>query len=129
MDYFQKCSCLETNPCVLFFTISLTLEEAVTTAKFGTRKSTFQILQFGTDKTSMNGVYKTNIDCSFIQGMLENHCTLGKIQLWPTFTSALRALDNNFPSFRHEQSIFVYHILAQPFLPYRFCDRKIFSFP
>ena len=28
---------LETNPCVLFFTISLILEEAVTAAKFGTQ--------------------------------------------------------------------------------------------
>ena len=37
MDYFQQCSCLETNPCVLVFTISLTLEETVTVAKFGTR--------------------------------------------------------------------------------------------
>ena len=37
MDYFQQCSCLETNPCVLVFTISLTLEEAVTAAEFGTR--------------------------------------------------------------------------------------------
>ena len=28
---------LETNPCVLVFTISLTLEEAVTAAEFGSR--------------------------------------------------------------------------------------------
>ena len=34
MDYFRQCSSLETNPCVLFFTISLTLGEAVTDAKF-----------------------------------------------------------------------------------------------
>ena len=37
MDYFRECSCLETNPCVLIFYISLTLEEAVTTAEVGTR--------------------------------------------------------------------------------------------
>ena len=37
MDYFRQRSCLETNPCVLIFTISLTLEEVVTAAKFGTR--------------------------------------------------------------------------------------------
>ena len=37
MDYFRQCSCLETNPCVLFFNISLAREEAVTAAKFGTR--------------------------------------------------------------------------------------------
>ena len=36
-DYFRQCSCLETNPYVLVFTISLTLEEAVTAAEFGTR--------------------------------------------------------------------------------------------
>ena len=35
-------------------------------------------------KKSMNGVYKTNIDCSFIRGMVENYCTLGKTQPWPT---------------------------------------------
>ena len=35
-------------------------------------------------KKSTNGVYKTNIDCSFICGMVENYCTLGKIQAWPT---------------------------------------------
>ena len=34
---------------VLFFTISLTLEEAVTAAEFGTRQPIFQILRFGTD--------------------------------------------------------------------------------
>ena len=34
---FQQCSCLETSPCVLFFTISLTLKEAITAAKFGAR--------------------------------------------------------------------------------------------
>ena len=37
MDYFRQCSCLETNPCVLVFTISLTLEEAIAAAEFGTR--------------------------------------------------------------------------------------------
>ena len=49
MDYFRQCSCLETNPCVIYFTISLTLEEAVTAAEFGTRWPTFQILRFGMD--------------------------------------------------------------------------------
>ena len=37
MDYFRQRSCLKTYPYVLFFTISLTLEEAVTAAEFGTR--------------------------------------------------------------------------------------------
>ena len=36
MDYFRQCSSLETNPCVLVFTISLTLEKPVTAAEFGT---------------------------------------------------------------------------------------------
>ena len=35
-------------------------------------------------KKSVNGVCKTNVDCSFIQGMVENYWTLGKIQPWPT---------------------------------------------
>ena len=30
------------------------------------------------------GVYKTNIDYSFIWEVVENYCTLGKIQPWPT---------------------------------------------
>ena len=37
MDYFRQCSCLETNARVLFFTIFLTLKEAVTAAEFGSR--------------------------------------------------------------------------------------------
>ena len=52
MDYFRQCSCLETNPCVLVFTISLTLEEAVTVAEFGTRYNTSLLSRFygfGTD--------------------------------------------------------------------------------
>ena len=36
MDYVRQYSCLETNPCVLFFTISLTVEETVTAARFAT---------------------------------------------------------------------------------------------
>ena len=73
-------------------------------------------------KNSINGVYKTNIDCSFIRGMVENYCTLGKIQPWPTrFTSALWASVNSRPRLNftsdtilfhhspHEQSIFVYY--------------------
>ena len=35
-------------------------------------------------KKSMNGVHKTNIDCSFTREMVKNYCTLGKIQPWPT---------------------------------------------
>ena len=43
----------------------------------------------------MNGVYKTNIGCSFIREMAENYCTLGKIPPWPT----IHLRDNNFPPF------------------------------
>ena len=52
----------------------------------------------------MNGGYKTNIDCSFIRGMVENYCTLGKIQSWPTIHLGL-----NFHHSPHEQWIFVYY--------------------
>ena len=55
MDYFQQRSCLETNPCVLFFTISLTLE--------GTRRNSIAYFPDFTGsvrtKKAMNGVYKT----------------------------------------------------------------------
>ena len=73
-------------------------------------------------KKSMNWVYKTNIDFSFIRGMIENYCTLGKIQPWPTihlgpnrprvnsrprlnFTSGTII----YPHSPHEQSIFVWY--------------------
>ena len=65
---------LETNPCVLVFSISLTLE-AVTAVEFETRYRFYDLVR---TKKSMNGVYKTNIDCSFIRGMVENY------QCWPT---------------------------------------------
>ena len=85
MDYFRQCSCLETNPCVLVFTISLTLEEAVTAAELWNSLAYFPDFTGSVrTKKSMNGVYKTNIDCSFIQGMVENYCALGKTQPWPT---------------------------------------------
>ena len=71
----------------------------------------------------MNGVYKTNIDCSFIRGMVENYCTLCKIQplptihLGPTRASLKSRHRLNFTSgtiifhhFPHEQSIFVQYI-------------------
>ena len=35
MDYFGQSLCLETNPCVLVFTISLTLKDVIP-AEFGT---------------------------------------------------------------------------------------------
>ena len=38
----------------------------------------------GTDEKIYEWVYKTNIDCSFIRGMVEYYCTLGKIQTFPT---------------------------------------------
>ena len=80
----------------------------------------------------MNGVYKTNIDCSFIRGMVENYCTLGEIQvhhLGLLFTSALLASVNSRPRLNftsgtiifhyspHEQSSLVYYrvLIVQPF--------------
>ena len=64
-------------------------------------------------------MYKTNIDCSFIRGIIENYCTLVKFNLGLLFTSALRASVNrrlNFTSGTiifykspQEQSIFVYY--------------------
>ena len=71
----------------------------------------------------MNGVYKTNIDCSFIQGMVENYVPSVKFNLCLLFTSALRASVNsrqrlNFTSGTiifhhspHEQSILVYYLI------------------
>ena len=63
---------------MLVLTISPALKEAVTAAEFGTFAVRYRL------KKSMNCVYKTNIDCSFIREMVENYCTLGKIQPWPT---------------------------------------------
>ena len=70
--------------------------------------------------TTMNEVYKTNIDCFFIRRMVENYCPLGKIQPWLTI---LRASVNSRPRLNftlgttifhhspHGQSIFVsYHL-------------------
>ena len=80
MDYFRQCLSLETNPCVLCFVTSLTLEDAFIAAEFRTRTidyfPDFSAL-YGLKK-SMNGEYKTNVDCSFIWAMVENYCTLGK---------------------------------------------------
>ena len=81
--------------CVSFYYFPDSLE-AFTAAKFETRWPIFQILRFGPEK-SMNGVYKTNIDCSFIRGMVENYCTLGKTQHWPTIHLGLQASVNSRP--------------------------------
>ena len=62
----------------------MALVDGVTAVEFGTWY-TFQIFTVPYRlKKSMNGVYKTNIDCSFIRGMVENHYVLGKIQHLPT---------------------------------------------
>ena len=60
-------------------------------------------------KISINGVYKTNIDCSFIRGIVENYCTLGKTQpyysprpyspRWIVGQGWVSPRDNNFPKF------------------------------
>ena len=70
----------------------------------------------------MNGVYKTNIDFSFIRGMVENYYTLVKFDHGLLFTSALLASVDSRPRLNftsetiifhhspHEQSIFVLKI-------------------
>ena len=65
---------------MLVFTLSPTHEETVTAVEIGTFMVRYRLFL----KKSMNVVYKTNIDCIFILGMVENYCTLGKIQPWPT---------------------------------------------
>ena len=93
MDYFSQCSCLETNPCVLCFTISLTLEEAVTAAEFGTYFPDFTF-RYRLKNLWMGCIKQV---CSLIRGMVENYCTLSKIQPCLLFTSALRDLVNSRP--------------------------------
>ena len=105
--------------CVLSFIISLTLSKL----------SQLPNLELDSLLSGFDGslrtlkiykwVYKTNIDCSFIQGMVENYCTVGKIQSGLLLTLALRASANSRPRLKftlgtiifhhspHEQSIFV----------------------
>ena len=76
MDYFDNVHVWKLiHVCyfLLFPNSSLTLEEDFQdfTVRYGLKKC-------------VNGVYKTNTDCSFIRGMVKNYCTLGKIQPWPT---------------------------------------------
>ena len=88
MDYFWQCSSLETNPCVLVFTISKKLSQLPNLEL----DSLFSRFHFSVrTKKSMNGMYKTNIDCSFIWGMVENYCPLGdgEIQPLPTIHRGL----------------------------------------
>ena len=69
------------------YTISLTLKGAVTAAKLLNLELDSLLSRFygsAHTKKSMNWVCKTNIDCSFILGMVENYCTLDKIQPLPT---------------------------------------------
>ena len=57
-------------------------------------------------RKSMNVVYKTNIDCSFIQGMVEKYCTPGKIQPSPIIHLGTIIFHHS----THEQSISVYYL-------------------
>ena len=121
MDYFRQCSCLETNPCVLFFTIPWLSKKLLTSQLPNLDLDSLFSRFYGLVRTkkkkkkSMNGLYKTNIDCSFIWGIVENYCTQGKIQPWPTIHWDLYSRSRlNFTSgtiiFHHsppEQSIFV----------------------
>ena len=70
-------------------------------------------------KKPMSGLYKTNNACSFIQGVVENYCALSKIQHWPTIHRGPVGPRLNFTSgtiifyhSHHEQSIYVYYLLA-----------------
>ena len=84
MDYFRQCSCLETNPCVLVFAISLT-QRSCHSCRIWNLIAYFPdfMVQYG-QKKSVNGVFKTNIDCSFGGGNGRKLLYLGKIQPWPT---------------------------------------------
>ena len=70
-------------------------------------------------KKSMYGVYKTNIDCSLIRGMVESsvehYCTLGKNQPWPISRPRLNFTSGTiiFHHSPHKQSIFVYHCITE----------------
>ena len=68
------------------YTISLTLEEVVTSCQIWNLIAYFPdfTVRYGLKNLYEWDVYKTNIDCSFIQGMVENYCTLSEIQPWPT---------------------------------------------
>ena len=82
MDYFRHCSCLETNPCVLvYFPDS---RRSCHSCRIWNSTAYFEdfTVRYGLKK-SMNGLYKTNIDYSFIRRMVENYCTLGKTHPWP----------------------------------------------
>ena len=59
---------MKTNLCVLFFTISLPLEEAATAAEFGNSIAYFPdfTVRYGLQNLWI-GVYKTNVDRSFIR--------------------------------------------------------------
>ena len=104
-------SCLETNPRVLVFTISLTLEEAVTAAEFGTLIA-YLTRFYGSVRTkkSMNGVYKTKYWLLFYLGN-------GRKLLYPSvkfnlgllFTSVLRALVNSWPRLNFTSGTIIFH--------------------
>ena len=85
MDYFPQCSCLKNNPCVLFFLLFPWLTKKLSQLpklELDSLLSKF----YGSVRTKNLWMVciKANIDYSFIRGMVENYCTLGKIQSWPT---------------------------------------------
>ena len=111
MDYFRQRSCLETWRLLKKLLQLPNLELDSLLSRFYGPVQT---------KKSMNGVCKTNIDCSFIRGMVENYCTLDRIYLSLLFTEApvnSRPRLNftpgtiTFHHSPHEQSIFVYYDL------------------
>ena len=64
--------------CVIF-TISLTLEEYEQLPHLDLDSLLSRFYGSVRNKKPMNGVHKTSTDCSFIRGMVENYCPLGKI--------------------------------------------------
>ena len=69
---------LETNPKSSFYFLAVTTLNLELDSLFSRLNSSVWT------KKSTNRAYKTNINCSFIQGMVENYCHLSKIQPWPT---------------------------------------------
>ena len=84
MDYFQQCSCLEINSCALFHYFPYSNRKLLKLPNLELKSLLSRFYGLVQNNKSKNGVNKTNIDCSFIQEMVENYCTHCKIQPWST---------------------------------------------
>ena len=113
MDYFRQCSCLEINPCVLFFIISLTLSKLSQLPNLELDNGSVRT------KKSANGMHKTDNNCSFIREMVEKLLyPRVKLKLGLLFTSALRASVNSKPrlNFTSGTIIFHYSLMSSQYL-------------